>query len=194
MAVTPEMAPFPRFRELKVKSLLYYQCQLKILQVKLHGLEYADRERSRDWEHAHSSGCGYKPYYNKYADTLVKSNSEQFQTVKEIRVFLKEYNGALFQYSQICALQDPEPYYMRALRTWLQHRDYGNFEIRGSLRLGLENIWGSIGRPEATTERSLWLQFFHLVWTLIRGLVWRQVASNGELDPAGIGSQTKLEA
>lgn len=78
MGGNPDLSAFPRFRDLNVKSLLYYQCQLTILRSKLHKMEYDDCAQGNDWA--------------EFADDLVESNSPQLQLVKEMRVVLKEYS------------------------------------------------------------------------------------------------------
>jgi hypothetical protein len=82
MADTPDFAAFPRFRDLNVKSLLYYQVELESLRKKLHKLEHADK--------AHAQ----RKKYALYADTLVNETnaSEQLQTMRKIRKVLKEYS------------------------------------------------------------------------------------------------------
>jgi hypothetical protein len=82
MADTPDFAAFPRFRDLNVKSLLYYQVELNSLRKKLHRLEHADK--------AHPQ----RKKYALYADTLVNeaNASEQLQTMRTIRTVLKEYS------------------------------------------------------------------------------------------------------
>jgi hypothetical protein len=80
MAQTPDLAAFPRFRDLQVKSLLYYQCELQVLRRKLHLLEYKDSADNKE--------------YNKCADGLMKhgNESEQFRLIEQIRVVLKKYS------------------------------------------------------------------------------------------------------
>ena len=77
MAKNPDLAAFSRFRDLNVKSLLYYQAELTHLRKKLHDLEYKD-SLTNPWA--------------KRADKLVESDSIQFKTVKEMRSVLKEYS------------------------------------------------------------------------------------------------------
>jgi len=80
MAKNPDLAAFSRFRDLNVKSLLYYQAQLTLLRKKLHDLEYEDSPRNSE-----------SPWAER-ADGLVESDSIQFRTVKEMRSVLKEYS------------------------------------------------------------------------------------------------------
>lgn len=80
MAQTPDLAAFPRFRDLQVKSLLYYQCELQVLRRKLHLLEYKDSADDKG--------------YNQWADDLMKhgNKSKQFKLIEQIRVVLKKYS------------------------------------------------------------------------------------------------------
>ena len=79
MAKTPDFATFSRFRDLNIKSLLYYQAQLTVLRKKLHDLEYADAGKGKIWA--------------ERADKLVEdTKSDQFLLVKDIRIVLKEYS------------------------------------------------------------------------------------------------------
>lgn len=80
MSKTPDLAAFPRFRDLQVKSLLYYQCELNTLREKLHKLEYTDKKEDKS--------------YNEYADELIRDRetSDQFKKIEEIRVVLKKYS------------------------------------------------------------------------------------------------------
>src|SRR5215469_14409631 len=84
MAKTPDFAAFPRFRDLNVKSLLYYQVELTELRKKLRIQEYEDSGKSGD------TGL-----FAQRADILVdKDNQEslQFTIIKDIRRVLKEYS------------------------------------------------------------------------------------------------------
>ncbi|OCK99373.1 uncharacterized protein K441DRAFT_539637 [Cenococcum geophilum 1.58] len=174
MAKTPDFATFSRFRDLNVKSLLYYQAQLTVLRKKLHDLEYADAGKGKNWA--------------ERADKLVESTeSDQFLLIKDMRVVLKEYNEALLQYSQICALPDPDTYNMRSLRKWLRYKKGGNFKVRG--RDGLENTWGDIYTDPDKHAPSLWRQFGRLLWTLI----WAQPPPTDGLDLATTKPQAKID-
>ncbi|KAF2464168.1 uncharacterized protein BDR25DRAFT_243221 [Lindgomyces ingoldianus] len=176
MAQNQDFAAFPRFKELNVKSLLYYQCQLARFKKKLLDLEWEDAPREEN--------------FPMFADELVISDSEQFKTVKEMRVVLKEYNEALLLFSKICSLPDPEPFNMRTLRKWLKHRDCGNWTVRSTAGLGLENTWGNIYANEPTPNLLRWSArvLLGLVWKLepkdkpaCKGLAWTapQIKTDG---------------
>jgi Family of unknown function (DUF6594) len=80
MSKTPDFAAFSRFRELNIKSLLYYQAQLTTLKAELHKQEYEDKR-------------GTAPQFASRADFLMMSEgSAQLKLIKEIRVVLKEYS------------------------------------------------------------------------------------------------------
>jgi len=83
MASTPDFAAFPRFRDLNVKSLLYYQCELNILREKLNKLEHRDKAENKS--------------YAEYAEDLIDegTSSEQFQTMSTIRKTLNAYSKSV---------------------------------------------------------------------------------------------------
>ncbi|OAG06479.1 uncharacterized protein CC84DRAFT_1164742 [Paraphaeosphaeria sporulosa] len=157
MADQPEFAAFPRFRDLNVKSLLYYQVELNSLRKKLHRLEHADKAHPRNQD------------YSLYADTLVNESnaSEQLKTMKTIRGVLKEYNEALLQYSKVCALPDPEPFNMRTLRGWLRHEHGGNLNVQDLDDGGPVNTWGLLKNNPDDEEKSLGSQFRSLLCSLL---------------------------
>jgi len=85
MAKTPDFAAFSRFRDLNVKSLLYYQAQLFTLRRKLHEQEYDD-SRNTDEDEDNSD-------FASRADFLMTAEgSEQLKLITEIRRLLKEYS------------------------------------------------------------------------------------------------------
>ncbi|KAJ4304772.1 hypothetical protein N0V90_000300 [Kalmusia sp. IMI 367209] len=139
MAKTPDFAAFPRFRDLNVKSLLYYQCELNSLQEKLHRLEYADKANGKD--------------FATDADELIDEGtaSEQFRTMQKIRKVLKEYN--------------PEPFNMHTLRRWLRHERCGAFKVRD--HNGIVTTWGKLLDNPEDERGSLWSQFGKLIRNLV---------------------------
>ncbi|KAL5397896.1 hypothetical protein PMIN02_001913 [Paraphaeosphaeria minitans] len=157
MADIPEVAAFPRFRDLNTKSLLYYQVELNSLRKKLHTLEHVDKIDPR------------RNYYSLYADVLINEEnvSEQLKIIHRVRKVLKEYNEALLQYSKVCALPDPEPFNMRMLRKWLRHEEYGNFNIRDLDDGGPADTWGQLVDNPDDKEKTLWAQ----LGSILRGLV-----------------------
>ncbi|KAF1962753.1 hypothetical protein CC80DRAFT_541911 [Byssothecium circinans] len=188
MAKTPDFAAFPRFRELNVKSLLYYQVQLTVLQKELWKRECEDKlaeaerpvqssefaelllrkvpvesEQSRE-DSEPQSADGHpeqgQPNGPSKPECRRMSETEQFKIIKEIRSVLKEYNDALLQYSQISALPDPDPYNIHSLRNWIRHEDGGAVGILGEG----SKVWG---KPTTKVNVSLWRQFRTLLWTLV---------------------------
>jgi len=84
MAKTPDFAAFPRFRDLHIKSLLYYQVELTKLRNKLRDQEYED-----------NGTAGDAGDFAERADFLVdedNQDSAQFTIIKDIRRVLKEYS------------------------------------------------------------------------------------------------------
>lgn len=89
MAETPDFASFSRFRDLNIKSLLYYQTQLTRLRKQLHEQELNDNR----------SEVGKAKLYAENAGRLIESGEtegekthEQWDLIKEIRLVLKEYS------------------------------------------------------------------------------------------------------
>jgi hypothetical protein len=89
MAETPDFACFPRFPDLNIKSLLYYQVELTCLRKELHQIEWDDRR----------NGEGDVREYATRADYLIdpfdlddESNKKQWKLIRRIRVLLKEYS------------------------------------------------------------------------------------------------------
>jgi hypothetical protein len=82
----PGFESFEVFRDLQIKSLLYYQAQLAELRKKLHRLEWVD----------HRSGIGNAESWCADITTLiapaVSNDTEQIDLIKEIRGVLKEYS------------------------------------------------------------------------------------------------------
>ncbi|KAI9861065.1 MAG: hypothetical protein M1813_005494 [Trichoglossum hirsutum] len=182
MAKTPDFAAFSRFRDLNVKSLLYYQAQLTNLRNRLHEKEYED-------------ACGNEDerQFASRADFLMSSEgSDQLKIVTEIRAILKEYSKfaepdlavkplmgvldeALLQYSQISALPEPDVYNMKNFRKWLRHKKAGNFCIGG---VGEQNTWGDLYTDPDEGAPSLRRQFWTVLWTFI----WPQPPPTNDLD------------
>ena len=97
---------FPAFRDLNIKSLLYYQCELTALRKKLHEQEWED----------HLSQSGDAPKFNSRVDFLLLSepppqsqpqpqgnaddyeeeeddeNHEQMELINKIRIVLEKYS------------------------------------------------------------------------------------------------------
>jgi hypothetical protein len=95
ISITPGFEAFQAFRDLEVKSLLYYQAELTILRKKLQAAEYEDYRRSE------SEGVQYASTRNfaKNLDSLILSQDiedpklrKQWTLITQIREVLKEYS------------------------------------------------------------------------------------------------------
>jgi hypothetical protein len=86
MAKTPDFAAFSRFRDLNIKSLLYYQVQLILLRKELQNKESTDAASDPDEDPA---------LFAQRVDFLVEASGEerkQFEIVEKMRKVLKEYS------------------------------------------------------------------------------------------------------
>jgi hypothetical protein len=89
LAQTPSFEAFPRFRELNVKSLLYYQVELSALEQKLQKIELDDHNHTgRRNRYAASAQQMLFPAES----TTDPKATEQRQVLQEIRRLLKEYS------------------------------------------------------------------------------------------------------
>jgi hypothetical protein len=86
MAQTQDFAAFKRYRDLNVKSLLYYQAEIEMLREKLHEEEWADSQRGDDKQRLYARRIDYM------IRSRNKSTGTQWQTVIELRRVLKEYS------------------------------------------------------------------------------------------------------
>jgi hypothetical protein len=86
MAQTQDFTAFKRYRDLNVKSLLYYQAEIEMLRKKLYKEEWADSQRGDD----------NQSLYARRIDYMIRSKGKntgtQWQTVIELRKVLKEYS------------------------------------------------------------------------------------------------------
>jgi len=95
LANKPFYASFSRFGELNVKSLLYYQTQLGILQRELRVLEHDDRH---GWGYSpdsteDESKRTYAMQFAERSDILMhEKESKQHELIVKIRLLLKEYS------------------------------------------------------------------------------------------------------
>jgi len=90
MANTPDFAAFPRFRDLNIKSLLYYQAELTKLREELHEIEWRDhREGELSGAPDPSKNVGYLLETKNDED---ERDRMQYKKVAEIRMVLKEYS------------------------------------------------------------------------------------------------------
>jgi hypothetical protein len=88
MALSPEFEAFQSFRDLNLKSLLYYQAELSALRRDLHMAEWESWEDQRGNAFKLSTNLGYLSGSPKH-DTRVQ---QQLDLIKRLREVLKEYS------------------------------------------------------------------------------------------------------
>jgi hypothetical protein len=164
IAKYPDFEAFPTFKDLQLKSLLYYQGELDYLRKELHKLEWQD--------HRDGTFVGAEQLSER-VDTLVvcgeigreekdSTAGQQMELVERIRTVLKNYNEALLQYSQVMSLPEADNFNVNSLRTWLEDSSWGNRQIQGPG----SNSWGTLGFHERENPPSLIGQFLHVVRTI----------------------------
>jgi hypothetical protein len=89
----PDSEAFPAFRDLNIKSLLYYQCQLSQLREELHEIEWMDHlENPFPRAHTYNSRADSLISSADYKDEKMRLAREQIEKIEEIRVVLEKYS------------------------------------------------------------------------------------------------------
>ncbi|KAF2627732.1 hypothetical protein BU25DRAFT_410864 [Macroventuria anomochaeta] len=164
MSQVPEFAAFPRFRELNVKNLLYYQVELELLRQQI------EREEEEEMLNV-----------ERY-DRIVKGASTEYHKLLiKLRILLREYNEALLQLSQVSALSDPEEYNMRSLRNWLSDAKGGDGAIRDVN--GTVETYGDRDDIHHTSDYR----------TVLSALLWAKPPPKGDFDLVVTHPEAKID-
>lgn len=165
----PGFESFQVFRDLQIKSLLYYQAQLAELRERLHKVEWDD----------HRSGTGKAETWCADITTLMEpeegEDTEQIDLIKEIRGVLKEYNKALLRYAQINELPVADEFNVEGLCTWLKEPKLGNFPIKGAG----QGVWGPLSGKGLKAHKTLKENLVHMLRSLT--IFWPETPSEEEL-------------
>lgn len=152
----PDFEAFPTFRDLNIKSLLYYQAELD---------DFRHRLQLREWKDHRENAFEDADTLNQNIKALLKGKGTgdrretQLNLITDMRKVLKEYNDALLQYSQINALPEPDNLNVNSLRTWLIN---SNRDIVGRGAA----TWGHLAHEDDTT--TLGQQF----GILLKSIFW----------------------
>jgi hypothetical protein len=201
MAAHPDFATFQRFRDLNVKSLLYYQAELADLRRELHKIEWEDH-RDGGFEDASRLSSRIDVLWRSGEAANPERTRKQWLLVQRIRGILKDYSKlvscvthhiyltastdeALLQFSQISALPDPETVNRKALKQWIMNP--GKNQILGP---GADS-WGNLATKEDDHKDV------SIAWEilgLIGGLILPQKDSNDRtLDLVATGPSPKID-
>lgn len=156
---------FQPFRDLNIKSLLYYQAELVQLREELHALEWEDHRKGED----SSDLCANVKNLRK------AEGQEQLEKVKEIRNVLKDYNAALLQYSQVNELPQAETFNVTSFRKYIEGSADTKFTIRGPGK----DSWGRLFKTKSDLESKSLLRHFGI---LLRSTVWDGKSDEVQLD------------
>ncbi|KAI0410202.1 hypothetical protein F5X98DRAFT_387608 [Xylaria grammica] len=143
LAESPKFESFRRFRELNVKTLLYYQAEIAELEKDLMEAENNDtrNKSSKKWEGS----------YAEYAHRMIQSQDDpnadkkQCDIVLKIRERVREYNRALLQHAEISMLPLPDNSNVEILRVWIKRGGCGRDRIGGEGA----TAWGDTTDPES---------------------------------------------
>ncbi|PQE03097.1 hypothetical protein CJF31_00011630 [Rutstroemia sp. NJR-2017a BVV2] len=148
----PDFEAFQIFKDLNIKSLLYYQAELEELRRRLHILEHEDPIN------------GESPDAKYWAQNL-----SSFVLIDDTTD--EDHHEALLQYSQVSSLPKADPYNVETCRRYIRY--ITDFCITGPGA----HTWGNLtdGIPE---EDPLKTQFGRL----LRSLFWASKADPNKLD------------
>jgi hypothetical protein len=160
MSENPGLEAFQSFKDLHIKSLLYYQAQLDGMRKDLHLHEWADHRLSTFPNAAKLSSR---------ADTLLlcegktEEQRAQIDKVNKMRIVLKDYSDALLRYSKINELPVADPFNVNTLHNLLRKPDSENRErhIAGN---GSDS-WGKLDE-DLPDEKTPGQQFIHFLRSL----------------------------
>jgi hypothetical protein len=192
----PGLEAFPTFRDLNIRSLLYYQAELDRLRKELYEKEWADHTSFQNLgELERLEALNTSENWDHMFESQFEDNTKaQYDLIVEIRKVLKEYSmfphcfefkivdwnvctdKALIQYSQITAFPKVEPLNVEALRTCLKGKKLVNRGIRGP---GADS-WGDINslKTDSQGTHSIGRRFIQL----LRSLVWPKKPEENKLD------------
>ncbi|KAK4112321.1 hypothetical protein N656DRAFT_798132 [Canariomyces notabilis] len=182
LARNPALEAFPRFRELNVKNLLYYQVEITELESQLKKIEWTD----------HYTGIKPQSLYAKRADKMLfagRAGDEpdpvgtQRQLVYKIRQLLKEYNEALLQHAQITAM--PHPNYVNIDCLQLKMHEDSIHRIRGTG----EKAWGDPDKPKEVPSPAP----LQNIRPLLLALFWKREARRDDRDLVAVNPPPKLD-
>ncbi|TVY84138.1 hypothetical protein LSUE1_G003723 [Lachnellula suecica] len=151
MVDQPGLESFQAFRDLNIKSLLYYQAELVKLRKDLHALEWEDHRKGGEA----SLFCENVDKLLATKDESIECQEAQFRKVKEMRVVLKDYNAALLQYTEINKLPKAETFNVTTLRKWIDSHIMETLTILGP---GSDS-WGILaqkGQDDIGLGRHFW--------------------------------------
>ncbi|RDW74191.1 hypothetical protein BP5796_07633 [Coleophoma crateriformis] len=156
----PCFEAFEAFKDLHIKSLLYYQAELWVLRDNLHELEWDDHDKNDggDDATAQSLDIFFRP--SNSPDQDEDTAKRQINLMREIRKVLKDYDEALLRYSEISELPVANRYNVNTLRECIQDRwrkDNPPLVCRSA------ETWGT-GKEVGNTPKSLCGYFQRLFW------------------------------
>ncbi|KAK3987001.1 putative isoleucyl-tRNA synthetase [Cladorrhinum sp. PSN332] len=157
MTEKPDFEAFPRYPELNILNLLYYQVELAAIKADLERQQRTDRDLSSN------VASQSQHQFHMVADKMVGSETDQWDQVINLRECLKGYNEALLQYAQVSALPSPSRRNMKELVRWIVAPLAGNFKVKGC---GSE-VWGN-KYEKAEADPSLPRQFLNLLLSIVK--------------------------
>ncbi|CZR51178.1 uncharacterized protein PAC_01053 [Phialocephala subalpina] len=144
----PDLESFPTFKDLGIKSLLYYQAELIYLRKQLHKAEWDDYRLSQEGDSENEYAENLHRFISAHERAL-KNNKEpppQWIYIDRIRTVLEKYHAALLQFSDVTALRKADNCNINSLRTFVRDCCPNGLSSTGS------ETWGNIADTSSTTK------------------------------------------
>ncbi|RDW67566.1 hypothetical protein BP6252_08962 [Coleophoma cylindrospora] len=156
----PCFEAFEAFKDLHIKSLLYYQAEIFYMRDRLHELEWDDNEKNGDGDDATARCLDIFFRSGDSPDQDGDTAKRQIRSMREIRKVLKEYDEALLCYSQISELPAANRYNVNTLHECIKTHWR---EENPSLDCRSVNAWDT-GKKVGNTPKSLCGHLQQLFW------------------------------
>lgn len=181
MAETPCYESYPRFRELNVKNLIYYQVELAELEARLKKTELADNLHGKEPRREYARHAQKMLVPKPNGPTADGDDSKQREIIRDIRTLLREYNDALLQHIRITALPQPDYLNIESLR--VEMKGYGEI-IAGAG----SSAWGDPRRHQALPEPMA-----KAIVSLISTFFWKEDGPSDDRDLVATHPPKKLD-
>lgn len=181
LAQNPCCEAFPRFRELNVKNLMYYQVEVAGLESELKKIEWDDYYAEKRPRNDYSRSAEKMLLGRNNADPRA---NEQRRIIHEIRRLLKEYNDALLQHAQITAMPHPNYINIENLRERMHKKEFGEDGIG---EVG-SSAWG-----DPTKRRKTPQPMARQILPLLLSIFWKRDAPRDERDLVTVHQPKNLD-
>ncbi|KAL4866928.1 hypothetical protein BDV12DRAFT_210217 [Aspergillus spectabilis] len=109
---------YRRFRGLSARNLTYMQCEMLLLEKRLHELDEADADSDEDIN-VKDEARTWETFINRYESGTNQKARLRMELVTQLRCKIKEYQEALLLQAEVTKLQRPSKRALDCFRPWL---------------------------------------------------------------------------